>query len=68
MVESKIAVKILDGAEGGFDAVFTLPDGREERYYSVFSDRLAAETFAERVNRLGISELHIRDVLEDALP
>ncbi len=68
MVESKIVVRILGSERGGFDAVFTLPDGREKRYASVFSDRLAAEEFAERVNRLGISELHIVDVLEDALP
>ena len=68
MVESKIVVKILDSALCGFDVVFTMPDGREKSYPSAFSSRSAADEFAERVNRLGISELHISDVLEDALP
>lgn len=68
MVEGNASVKILYNSEGGIDVVFVLPDGSERLFGSVFTDIGCAESFAERVNRLGISAVHIEDILEDALP
>ena len=68
MAESKVFVKICESSARGFDVVVTFPDGEEKRFESVFLDRLEAEEFSERVKRLGVSPLHILDVLEDALP
>ncbi|MBR3879908.1 MAG: hypothetical protein IKJ24_07320 [Clostridia bacterium] len=68
MVESKVFVKILDNCCGLFDVVVVLPAGSEKRYESVFCSRREAVELAERINRLGVSELHILDVIEDALP
>ena len=68
MAGGNISVKILINPDGGFDAIFVLPDGSERTYASAFSDLESAESFAERVNRLDVSPEHIEDILEDALP
>lgn len=67
MAEPKVFARACDNPRGGFDVVFTLPSGREERYTSVFCRRRDAEEFVERVNRLGVSELHLDEIIEDAL-
>ena len=68
MVESSAFVTVRQNKAEWFDLIFRLPSGREEVYRSVFLLRRDAEEFAERVNRLGLSAMHIGDVLEDALP
>ena len=68
MEESKIFVKICESSAQGFDVAVILPCGEEKRFESVFLDRIKAEELAERMNRLGLSPLHILDVIEDALP
>ena len=68
MEKSSVFVEICRGAAGWFDIVFYLPCGERQVFGSVFSDSSVAEAFAERINRLGLSALHIADVLEDALP
>ena len=60
-------VKVLESPICGFDIVFVLQSGSEVRYSSVFCRREDAEAFAERANRLGISEIHIPEVIEDAI-
>jgi len=68
VVEGGVFARILCNCDGSFDVVFTLPDGSERRYGSVFCNRECAVSFAERINRLGVSAEHIEDLLEDALP
>ena len=67
MAESKVFASVCDNQGGGFDIVFSLPGGREKRYASVFLSAASALELAERINRLGVSELHLDDVIEDAL-
>lgn len=67
MVEMNVFVRVIDSPVCGFDVVFTLPCGSEVRYSSVFCHRDDAEAFADRVNRLGVSPIHIPDIVEDAL-
>ena len=66
-MEMNVFVKVLESSVCGFDVAFTLPDGSEVRYRSVFCRRDDAEIFADRVNRLGVSPIHIPDIVEDAL-
>ena len=67
VTRSKVVAKILESRRGGFDVVFELPSGGEIRYGSVFTERAEALDFAERVNRLDVSEIHIPDIIEDAM-
>ena len=67
MAESKVFASVCDNQGGGFDIVFSLPRGGEKRYASVFASKAPALELAERINRLGVSEQHLDDVIEDAL-
>ncbi len=67
MAESKVFASFSVNRQGWYDIVFSLPSGGEARYRSVFSSVRDAEEFVERINRLGISELHLDEIIEDAL-
>ena len=68
MEESKIFVRVCESSAQGFDLTVVLPLGEEKKFESAFLDRLEAEELAERINRLGVSPLHVLDIIEDALP
>ncbi len=68
MNKKNFCIEIQDNAVGGFDLAFTLSSGELKVYHFVFCDRGDAEAFVELIDRMDVSEVHIFDVLEDALP
>ena len=68
MVKTNVFARFVENMEGGYDIVVLLSPDFEKIYRSVFIDRGAAAAFVERVNRMGVSPLHIDDVIEDSLP
>ena len=45
-----------------------LPSGQVRRIDSIVFDRDSIEALCERMNRLGVSECHVDEIIEDFLP
>ncbi len=68
MAEAFSRANVSQSRDGGFGLRITLRSGEEKEYPSLFVSRAEAERLCERINRLGVSECHIYDVIEDSLP
>lgn len=63
-----VDLSLIDEGDAGFGIVVRFPSGEETVLHSVCMHRCDAERVCNVVNRLGVSECHIRDVIEDLLP
>lgn len=62
-----VDLSVIDEGDAGFGVLVRCPSGEEWTLHSVCLNRFDAERICEVVNRLGVSECHIRDVIEDLL-
>ena len=63
-----VDLSVIDEGDAGFGILVRCPSGDEWKFHSVCLRRSDAKRICETVNRLGVSECHIRDVIEDLLP
>ena len=63
-----VDLSVIDEGDAGFGILVRCPSGDEWTFHSVCLRRSDSERICETVNRLGVSECHIRDVIEDLLP
>ena len=63
-----VDLDVIDEGNDGFGLFIRHPSGECRVLHSVCVRRADAERIAETVNRLGVSECHICEVIEDLLP
>ena len=63
-----VDLDVIDEGNDGFGLFIRYPSGECRVLHSVCVRRADAERIAETVNRLGVSECHICEVIEDLLP
>lgn len=63
-----VDLELVDEGGRGFGLLVRCPSGENFLLHSVCIDRNDAEYIAKTVNRLGVSECHVYDVIEDLLP
>lgn len=68
MVKSDVFARCVENEKGEVDIVVELSADNKKIYKSVFTDPTDAAALVEKINRMGVSPLHIDDVIEDALP
>ena len=64
---SSVKCKVIGDGKSGFGMLVILPGGEVKKFESLTFDMDACEALAERVNRLGVSECHLHEILEDFL-
>ncbi len=63
-----VQVKVTGNDTCGFGLCVTLPSGKKREYSSMYVDRNDAEELCDMINRNCVSEEHISEIIEDALP
>ena len=63
-----VDLSVIDEGDAGFGILVRCPSGEEWTLHSVCVNRSDVEHICDAVNRLGVSECHVRDVIEDLLP
>jgi hypothetical protein len=66
MVKSpQINARVLKSSDGSFGLSLRLENGEERCIYDITRDGSRIYDLCDAINRLGISSLHIDDVIED---
>ena len=68
MLKEFVRSKVIGDAKHGYGLLITLPSGDDVKYNSLFFKLEKSEKLCRLINRLGVSECHIYDVIEDSLP
>ena len=64
----RVDLSLIDEGESGFGILVRSQCGTETILHSVCMQREEAMRICEVINRLGVSECHMCDVIEDLLP
>ena len=67
MIISFVRSEVVGSCDGGFGLLIRLPNGEEKVFDSLTFDRLSIEQLSDRINRLGVSEAHLYEIIEDFL-
>ncbi len=68
MLKTFAKSEVIENDGLGFGLHITFPSGEEKEYISLFTVREDAERLCEKIERLGVSECNIYDIIEDSLP
>ncbi|MBE6646102.1 MAG: hypothetical protein E7611_00505 [Ruminococcaceae bacterium] len=68
MTLSFLVFEVIGDGEVGFGLSFVLPSGEVRSVDSLTFDRAAIDMLCERMNRLGVTECQLYEILEDFLP
>ncbi len=68
MIKTFTKIEVIGNNELGFGLQITFPTGEEREYISLFVNREDAERLRKKMERLGVSECNIYDIIEDSLP
>lgn len=68
MIFEYVTLSLLDEGDAGFGILVKFASGEDLVLHSVCVHREDAERICEVVNRIGVSECQVRDVIEDLLP
>ncbi len=63
-----LVLEVIGDDESGFGLAVTLPSGEVRVICSLTFDRCAIGELCERMNRLGVSECQLYEIIEDFLP
>ena len=63
-----VDLSLIDEGKSGFGILVKLPSGAVKVLHSVSTHRSEVIRICKTVNRLGVSECHVCDVIEDFLP
>lgn len=68
MLKEFVKSKVIGDSKDGYGLLITLPSGENVKYNSLFLKLEKSEKLCRLINRLGVSECHVADIIEDALP
>ncbi len=67
-MRSFVKADVIGNDVCGFGISVLLPSGMKKEYAALYANRLDAEDLCDKINRDGVSECHVYDIIEDALP
>ncbi|MBP3375616.1 MAG: hypothetical protein J6L83_02500 [Clostridia bacterium] len=67
MTLSFVTARVVGVSDLGFGLSVALPSGRTREIGSLSFDRAAVEMLCERINRLGVCEYQLDEIIEDFL-